>query len=128
VFTQVCGACHQYEGKDGKMFGPDISTVRNREKASVMLDILDPNRSIAVKYDLWTVSGKDGSRWTGILQAETPAAITLMQAGGQPITISRSTIKDMATSGVSAMPVGLESSLTKEQMGHLLAFITGKNE
>ena len=126
VFQQVCGACHLYEGKQGNLYGPDIATVRNRDKASIMKDILDPNRSIAVKYDLWTITLKNGTKKSGIISAETPAAITLAQAGGPQETISRSSIRNMETTGVSAMPAGLEAALTKEEMAHLLAFITGK--
>jgi putative heme-binding domain-containing protein len=126
VFTQVCGTCHQYEGKFGNRFGPDIATVSNRDKASIMTDILDPNRSIAVQYDLWTITLRDGSKFNGVLQSETPASLTLSQAGGKPVTISRTTVKSMETNRVSGMPVGLESSINKEQMAHLLAFIAGR--
>jgi hypothetical protein len=45
---------------------------------------------------------------------------------GQRITISRADIKMMETADASAMPVGLEASISKEQMANLLAFLTAK--
>jgi cytochrome c2 len=41
VFKTVCGVCHQYQGEYGKVFGPDLGSIRNREKASIMTDILN---------------------------------------------------------------------------------------
>ena len=123
VFTTVCGTCHQYQGKYGKAFGPDLGSIQNREKASIMTDILNPNRSIAVQYDLWIVTKKNGEKLTGIKSSETPASVTLNQLGGQKITISRAEIKTMETADASAMPVGLEASISKEQMANLLAFL-----
>jgi putative heme-binding domain-containing protein len=123
VFKTVCGTCHQYQGQYGKVFGPDLGSIRNREKASIMTDILNPNRSIAVNYDLWTVTKKNGERLSGIMNYQTSSAVTLTQLGGQRITISRAEIKMMETSEASAMPVGLEASVSKEQMADLLAFL-----
>lgn len=126
VFQTVCSTCHQYEGKYGNVFGPDLGTISNRDKASIMADILNPNRSIAVKYDLWTVTKDDGTKVSGIMRSQTPMAITLNQLGGQMVSIARVDIKSMETSETTAMPVGLESSISKEQMANLLAFLTKK--
>jgi putative heme-binding domain-containing protein len=85
----VCGVCHQYQGRYGRAFGPDLGSINNREKASIMTDILNPNRSIAVKYDLWNVTKKNGERVVGIMSSETSTAITLNQLDGQKITGSQ---------------------------------------
>jgi len=126
VFKNVCGICHQYQGQYGKVFGPDLGSIRNREKASILTDILNPNRSIAVNYDLWNVTKKSGEKFSGIMSSETPGSITLTQLDGQRITIARADIKMMQTADASAMPVGLEASISKEQMANLLAFLTNK--
>jgi len=124
VFKNVCSVCHQYQGEYGKSFGPDLGSIRNREKASIMNDILNPNRSIAVNYDLWIVTDKNGKKLRGILSSATSSAITLTLLGGQHTTITRTDIKSMETAEASAMPVGLETSISKEQMANLLAFLT----
>jgi putative membrane-bound dehydrogenase-like protein len=123
VFTTVCGTCHQYQGKYGKAFGPDLGSIQNRDKASIMADILNPNRSIAVKFDLWAVTKRNGEKLSGIISSETSSSITLNQLGGKSITISRTDIKTMETAEASAMPVGLETSISKDQMADLLAFL-----
>jgi putative membrane-bound dehydrogenase-like protein len=126
VFQSVCGVCHQYEGQYGKTFGPDLGSIRNRDKASIMTDILQPNRSIAVQYDLWMVVLKNGDTRSGIIHAETPTSIQLSPAGAEPQTIPRADIAHMETRNVSAMPEGLEAAISKQQMADLLAFLTGK--
>ena len=126
VFQTVCGVCHQYQGRYGRAYGPDLGSINNREKASIMTDILNPNRSIAVKYDLWNVTKKNGERVGGIMSSETSTAITLNQLDGQKITVARADIKLMETARASAMPVGLEGAVSKEQMADLLAFLTGR--
>ena len=89
-----------------------------------MTDILNPNRSIAVNYDLWNVTKRNGEKFSGIMSSETSGTITLTQLGGQRITISRADIKMMETADASPMPVGLEASISKEQMADLLEFLT----
>src|SRR5207342_3625343 len=98
------------------VFGPDLGTIRNRDAASIMTDILDPNRSIATTYDLWTVTKKNGERISGILAAQTPSSITLNNAAGIQTTIAQSDMEAMETSEISAMPAGLESVVDQQQM------------
>ena len=68
----------------------------------------------------------NGEKLSGIMNSSSSAAINLKTQSGQFITIARAEISSMETSETSAMPVGLESSLSKEQMASLLAFITKK--
>ncbi len=126
VFKNVCGTCHQHSSGYGNSFGPDLGSISNRDKASIMADILNPNRSIAVKYDLWTITKKNGEKINGIISAETPGAITIKPSANQTTTIARSDIKAMKIADASAMPVGLEYSLTIEKMADLLAFLTNQ--
>ncbi len=123
IFKTVCGTCHNANGKYGYAFGPDLGTIRNRDAASIMTDILNPNRSIATKYDLWIVNRKNGEKISGIIASQTPVSITLNNVGGVQTTIARSDIKQMEISTTSAMPVGLESSISVQQMADLLAFL-----
>jgi putative membrane-bound dehydrogenase-like protein len=123
IFQSVCAPCHNLEGKYGHVFGPDLGTIRNRDVASIMTDILNPNRSIAVKYDLWTVTKKNDEKASGVIASQTPANITLNQIGGRQSTIERGAIKTMETSPTSAMPVGLESSISVQAMADLLALL-----
>jgi putative heme-binding domain-containing protein len=123
VFQRVCSTCHMVGGQYGKAFGPDLVSIRNRNAQFIMADILNPNRSIADNYEMWTIVKKNGEKLNGIIAAETPGAITLHNIGAQEIIISRSDIKTMEASQISAMPVGLEASVSVKEMADLLAFL-----
>ena len=123
VFKRVCTTCHQVGGTYGNTFGPDLASIRNREARFIMDDILNPNRSIADKFEMWTIEKKNGEKQSGIISSETSAAITLNKIGGQQIIIARSDIKTMESSQTSAMPVGLEASVSVKEMSDLLAFL-----
>ncbi len=127
VFKNVCGTCHQVGGTHGKNVGPDLGSIRNRDAASIMGDILNPNRSIAVTYELWTVTKTNGEKISGIKSGETSAAVTLKNLNTIEITIARADIKLMEASEVSAMPVGLEASISIEDMTNLLTFLREGN-
>ncbi len=123
VFKNVCGSCHQVGGQNGKFFGPDLGSIRNRDAASIMSDILNPNRSIAVTYEYWTITKTNGEKITGIISGETSSSVSINQLSNPIITITRKDIKLMEASETSAMPIGLESALSINDMAHLLAFL-----
>ncbi len=125
VFQKTCATCHQVGAQYGRAFGPDLGTIRNREPQFIMADILNPNRSIADHYENWTVIKKNGDKLSGLMSSETSAAITLRNALGQETIVSRADIKSMEASDISAMPVGLEASVSVNEMADLLAFLKG---
>ncbi|WP_298865847.1 PVC-type heme-binding CxxCH protein, partial [uncultured Gimesia sp.] len=45
LFKKVCSACHRLEGV-GTAVGADLKAIRDRGKAAVLLNILDPNREV----------------------------------------------------------------------------------
>jgi putative heme-binding domain-containing protein len=128
VFQRVCSACHVVGGQFGKAFGPDLASIRNRDAQFIMADILDPNRSIADKYEMWTITKKNGEKLNGIIAAETPTTITLSNIGASHMIISRGEIKTMESSETSAMPTGLEASVSIKEMRDLLAFLKGVHQ
>jgi putative heme-binding domain-containing protein len=93
-----------------------------------MTDILNPNRSIAVKFDMWTITKRNGEQVNGIIASQTPASITLNQIGGSQVTLPRTAIKTMETSPASAMPVGLENSVSVQQMADLLTLLKNSKQ
>ena len=66
---------------------------------------------------------KNEEKLSGIIASVTPAAITLHNIGAQEIIVSRSDIKTLEASETSAMPVGLEASLSVKEMADILAFL-----
>jgi putative heme-binding domain-containing protein len=127
VFQRVCSSCHQVGGQYGKSFGPDLASIRNRNAEFIMSDILNPNRSIADKYEMWTIIKKNGEKLSGIIASETPAAITLHNIGEQDMIVARNEIKTIEVSETSAMPVGLERAMSVKEMADILAFLKNSN-
>jgi putative heme-binding domain-containing protein len=123
VFSRVCAACHQYRGAGGAAFGPDLGEVRNHLPDALLVDILQPNQSIADRYALWNVTLTDGTAIAGIIGEETPDAVTFRLPGGGTLTLPRARIASMHVSNISAMPEGLESQIDVQQMADLIAFI-----
>lgn len=123
VFARVCSVCHQYRGEGGTAFGPDLGEVRNRLPGALLIDVLEPNHSIADRYELWDVQLTDGSMVAGVIGAETPASVTFRMPGGGQTTIPRTRIASMRASSISAMPEGLEAQIDIHQMADLIAFI-----
>lgn len=123
VFQKNCAICHQMGEDQGIAFGPDLSSLKNRRAASIMSDILNPNLSIADGYDLWEVELQNGELHQGLISSETPTAINLRNAGGIDKSISRANIKTLKLVEMSAMPTGLEQSISLQEMADLLAYI-----
>jgi putative membrane-bound dehydrogenase-like protein len=123
VFKKNCAICHQVNGANGVAFGPDLASIRNREAQFIMADILHPNRSIADGYELWKVKRTNGEELTGIISSETSATLTIRFPNGEDVTIPRSELSSIEAMENSAMPVGLENSVSVEDMADLLAYL-----
>lgn len=126
IFDRVCANCHQSGGQHGKMFGPDLASVRNRDAQFILMDILNPNRAIADKFEMRTLVKKNGESISGILSSETGTTVTLTNLGGLQTTVVRNEIKKMEASETSAMPAGLEAAISLKEMADLLAFLKGQ--
>lgn len=123
VFRTHCGICHQKAGKLGVAFGPDLSAVQNRNKTALLVDILQPNRSIADGFELWTISLESGTSLSGIISEQSPTTLTIRDASGQETTIDRTDIKELIASEWSAMPENLHAQISQSNMADLLAFL-----
>ncbi len=122
VFKTACAQCHKVR-ELGNEVGPNLTGVSHRSVEDLISNILDPNMAINPNYVSVSVETKDGELHTGILTAETPDAITLLQAQGIRTTINRDQIQRFESTGTSLMPEGLEAGLTPEQLRDLVAFL-----
>jgi putative heme-binding domain-containing protein len=123
VYEMNCASCHKMGEGLGLAFGPDLASLKNRSASSVMNDILIPGLSIADGYDLWAVELKNGESLQGIIGSETPSTLQLRIAGGQERSISRQDIQRLIVLENSAMPNGLDQSISHQEMADLLSFI-----
>ncbi|MEO5647063.1 MAG: c-type cytochrome, partial [Chitinophagaceae bacterium] len=123
IYQKNCAICHQFQGKLGIAFGPDLGTVHAWPTADILTNILDPNKSIALGYDMWTAKLNNGKTIQGIISSETPTAITITNISRQANNISREDISSLSTSKMSAMPTDFEKKIDKQQMADLLTFL-----
>ncbi len=122
VFATACVVCHTFNGAGGKV-GPDLSGIAARDRSDILLEILDPNRSLEANYQLWTVATKDGESYAGRLETETQTTVEILDTAGQKHVIQRKDIASMQSSAVSIMPNGFES-LPPDDLKALLAYLT----
>lgn len=122
VFRKNCLACHRH-GEAGFEIGPDVSTVKNREPGSVLIQILDPNREVLANFMQYFVTLKNGQTVTGRIVSESTSGVTLRRAGGVENKVLRKNIKSITSSGQSLMPEGLETVIDLQSMSDLLAFL-----
>jgi putative membrane-bound dehydrogenase-like protein len=123
-FRQLCAACHRLDG-EGVAVGPDLFSVRNQSIEAILLHIVLPGQEIAPHFAHYRCATRDGRVLSGLLVAESPAAITLRQAQGLEETMERANIQHLEVLPESLMPEGLEKSLTSQELADLLAFLRG---
>ncbi|MBX2844406.1 MAG: c-type cytochrome [Flammeovirgaceae bacterium] len=123
VFGKTCSVCHQVSGKEGVDFGPDLASIKNRTKIAILNDIIFPNSSIADGYEIWEVTLTDDSKKYGIISEEVNENIILKDAGGKENIINRKDISSLNPIENSAMPEGLDSQVSVEEMKDLLTYL-----
>ncbi len=122
VFKKHCATCHRVGGV-GVDVGPDIADSRTKTLDALLADIVLPNRAIDNNYVNYLVMTRDGRIVTGILVTETATSVTLKRAGGESDTLLRREIDEIASTGLSLMPDGLEKSINLQEMADLLNFL-----
>ena len=126
VFREHCATCHRLDGV-GNEVGAELKGIRQRGMASVLLNILDPNREVKPEYLAYAVVANDGRTLTGMIGAETANNITVRQIDGTSITVQRNQLKELRSLGMSFMPEGLEFNIDVAAMADLLAYLDSIN-
>jgi putative heme-binding domain-containing protein len=88
-----------------------------------MLNILDPNREINPKFLMYAATTTEGRVITGMILEETPNNLTIRQADGVAVPITRIEIDEIESTGMSYMPEGLESQIDHQAMADLLEYL-----
>jgi putative heme-binding domain-containing protein len=122
VFKRVCATCHKM-GNEGIEVGPDLATLTDRSPEALLAAILDPNRAFEAKYALFNVALKDGRVLNGMIASETSVSLTLRRQEGKEDVLFRIDIDELAASGQSLMPEGLEKDLKPQELADLLSFL-----
>ena len=108
VYTASCAVCHVFNGQGGKV-GPDLTGIAARDRGDILMEILDPNRSVEANYRLWNVTTKGGETFSGRLEAETQNTVEILDTTAQKHVVQRKDIASLDASQLSIMPTGFEA-------------------
>lgn len=122
VFADKCASCHRL-GDVGKEIGPNLLALTDKSPAALLSSMLDPNRAVEAKYLSYNVADNDGRTHSGLIKTETATSITLVTSEAKEVSILRSEIEDMTSSGMSLMPDGLEKELSVQDVADLLGYV-----
>jgi putative heme-binding domain-containing protein len=120
-FEKNCAVCHVFAGAGGRV-GPDLTGTGKNPRHDILLNIIDPNRSVEGNYQLWIVQTNDGQTISGRLDTESQTTVELLDAAGKPQVVQRKDIKRMVSQPISIMPEGFEL-LPPEELSNLLEYI-----
>lgn len=122
VYRRECANCHKLRG-EGHEVGPSLETIQHRSPQEILIHVLDPNREVSPNFLEYIVRLTDGRVVTGLISGDSDAGLTLKRAQNQEETVPRSDIEEMAASGKSLMPEGVEQKVTPEEMADLIAYL-----
>jgi putative membrane-bound dehydrogenase-like protein len=127
VFKNHCTKCHMHSGEGAKV-GPDLTGMAVHPKEHLLVEILDPSRSVEGNYRQYVLTTKEGRVLTGLLASETRTSVELLDAEAKSHTILRDDIDELQASNKSLMPEGFEKQLSRDDLVNLLEFLTQRGK
>lgn len=120
----ACLACHRIGGA-GLSFGPDLDGVGSRLAPGAILEsLLEPSRTIAPEYFLWSVETRSGGNHTGFVISRDDDGLVLRTGPGLEQTFPAKEVRrTLAMPHQSAMPEGLADLLDAQEIADLLSFL-----
>jgi putative heme-binding domain-containing protein len=129
--TASCISCHKM-GDAGNAFGPELAKLDAKmTPVEIARHILEPSLKIDEQYRSTTVVTDDGRSVTGLVVAETPAEVAIVEnpvAKAEPVRIAKDTIEERTTSPVSIMPKGLLDKLSRDEVLDLVAYVAARGD
>ena len=126
VFEQNCAKCHRH-GTLGAKIGPDLTGIAVRKKVEILIDVLDPNRSVEGNYQQYNLTTEDGRTFAGLLVADNRTSVELLDADGKSHVVLREDIESLANTKRSLMPEGFEK-LGADGVADLLEFLATRGK
>jgi hypothetical protein len=122
VFEQNCAKCHRHDTLGAKV-GPDLTGLAARKKSEILIDVLDPNRSVEGNYQQYNLITEDGRTFSGLLAGDNRTSVELLDAEGKRHVELRENIESLVNTRRSLMPEGFEK-LGAGNLADLLEFLT----
>jgi putative heme-binding domain-containing protein len=119
-----CINCHRVNA-DGTDFGPALSEIGTKlGKDAIYESILDPSAGISFGFEAWTVETKSGDESFGLIVSETNEELVMKDARNIPLHIKKSDISKRTMSKLSIMPVGLQQTMTTQELVDLVEYLS----
>ena len=125
MYKKHCGQCHKH-GELGVAIGPNLTGMAVHPKHEILMNVLDPSRSVESNFRTYQVLTVDGKVINGMLAGESANSIRLINTQGKEEQVLRADIEEMIASVKSLMPEGFEGSISKQEMADLLAFLNNR--
>jgi len=129
--TASCVACHKL-GSEGNAFGPELAKLDAKMTAvEIARHVLEPSLRIDEKYRSTTIVTDDGRSIMGLVVAETPTDLAIVEnpvAKAEPLRLATAAIEARSTSPVSIMPKGLLDKLSRDEVLDLLAYVAARGD
>lgn len=115
-----CLQCHQYQSA-GRAFGPAFKDAcRNKTREQLLDSMLRPSREIDPEYVLYSVELSDDELLSGVIVKRNADETVLRDPTGTDHTLPASRIKSTRAQQLSAMPEGLLTGLSAQEVADLL--------
>ena len=122
VFRTNCASCHRLDNI-GHVIGPNLDSSSAREPQALIAHILAPNQYLLPNYENYVVVDTSGRIYTGMIASQSATSVTLKREENKTDTILRANIDELASTGKSLMPEGLEQKIDKQSMADLISFL-----
>lgn len=124
----TCAQCHRAGEHNVGNVGPELTGVFEKWKGNtthVLRELLDPSHHVDEKYAMYLVLTAEGDTMTGLIVADTPDELSLLDnpESSEPIRIAKTDIDDLAKSTTSMMPKGLLDRFSRDEVLEILAYI-----
>ncbi len=122
----ACVRCHKIvgQGSEGGEVGPELTHVgANKPREYILESIVFPNKQIAQGFESLLVTTKDGTSYAGVVKSENDTDLVLNSPEDGLVTIKKTNITARER-GLSSMPEGLSTLLTKHDLRDLVEFLS----
>lgn len=119
----TCLACHKV-GETGRALGPDLTRIGAiRTERDLLESILFPSNTLARDYETHAIETSDGQNLMGLVRSHTAEGLLLVDLAGQEKNVPHETIVSNAALTTSLMPMGLDGTMTEQELCDLVAWL-----
>jgi len=119
----LCVKCHRV-GDTGEPHGPELTGLGSRfSKVYIIESILEPSRTVSPSFESLVIDLKNGRSLTGLKVEETDTSLVIVDREAKKHPLAKADIEAQRKSLQSAMPDGLEKTLSEEEFVDLVSYL-----